>query len=174
MASGSTSAQRDQLVAAAKKALVDAHTALAEVIASALETTTPSKADLEVVEKALEVAKIKAETPALSTAETSGGKKKQNKHRGGATSAADAANAYYVQDVSNVGDLVHDDHAPTLYASSGAVNNLLNQPSASTADLRISDNSANMLSGTNSAFVDPPLWGGAKQKVKKLKSRKSQ
>lgn len=74
-----------------------------------------------------------------------------------------------VEDVSNVGGLVQDNHAPSSFASSDALSTLLGTPAASTSSINLHDNPAYLLAQDNYKYIDPPLHGG-KKKIKKSKS----
>ena len=86
-------------------------------------------------------------------------KYKQKKTRGGDM----------VEDVSNIGGLVQNDHSPVSFASSDALSSLLGSPPASTASIHLHDNPAYLLAQSDYQLIDQPMHGG-KKKSKKPRS----
>jgi hypothetical protein len=106
----------------------------------------------------------------IPAATAEGGRKKAPKSKG---SKGRRSGGGEVEDISNIGDLVKDDNHPQGYVGSFGLNSLLSMPAASTAGMRISANSADLLPTNGFNLVDPPLRGGAKaKKTKRAKPKK--
>ena len=90
--------------------------------------------------------------------QTSGGGKKK-KVKGG----------NLVEDVSNLGGLVQDNHSPFSFASSDSLGTLLGTTPSATANIHLHGNPAYNLTGTSDyTFLDRSVHGG-KKKTKKTK-----
>jgi hypothetical protein len=146
--------------AALKKATVDAYNEILRIWQEVykLETTFPV---------------ITVDTLSTGTGTgtgTSGGRKKAPKSKG---LKGRRAGGGEVEDISNIGDLIKDDNHPQGYVGSFGLNSLLSMPTASTAGMRISANSADLLPTNGFNLVDPPLRGGGKaKKTKRAKPKK--
>ena len=90
------------------------------------------------------------------TKSSSGGGKKMRKGGG------------LIEDVSNLGGLVQNNHSPASFASSDGLSTLLGTPPSATANIHLHENSAYLLNQDNYLLLDRQVHGG-KKKVKKVK-----